>query len=387
MQENLRNGEMSEEKANVELAAEKNREKKNIMEYETVELDEREKAVVIIDQTKLPGRTEIIRLKSAQEIWNAIYLLQVRGAPAIGVAAAFGIYVLADAVETEEYDVFLKEFQKQKEYLDSARPTAVNLSWALKRMEGVVLENRDKGVAAIKELLRKESIKIKEEDIWVCKTIGEYGLSLVKPGDGILTHCNAGQLATSKYGTATAPIYLGQERGYHFRVFADETRPLLQGARLTSYELYSAGVDVTLICDNMSATVMKNGWVNAVFVGCDRVAANGDTANKIGTSVVATVAKRYNVPVYICAPTSTIDMNTAAGADIHIEQRPAEEVTEMWYKERMAPEGVKVFNPAFDVTDNDLIAGIVTEYGIARAPYTESLKEIFRKKEAAEKDR
>lgn len=383
MQEILQNVGMSEEKSNRNLENAEACEKKNIMEYETVELDGQEKAVVIIDQTKLPGKTQIIRLKSAQEIWDAIYLLKVRGAPAIGVAAAFGIYVLADAMETEDYDAFLKEFQKQKEYLDSARPTAVNLSWALKRMEKVVLENADKSVKEIKKLLKQESIAIKEEDIWVCKTIGEYGLSLVKPGDGILTHCNAGQLATSKYGTATAPIYLGQERGYNFHVFADETRPLLQGARLTSYELHSAGVDVTLICDNMSATVMKNGWVNAVFVGCDRVAANGDTANKIGTSVVATVAKRYNVPVYICAPTSTIDMNTATGADIHIEQRPAEEVTEMWYKERMAPEGVKVFNPAFDVTDNDLIAGIVTEYGIARAPYTESLKEIFRKKEEA----
>lgn len=386
MRENLQNVDMGEEKKNRDAVSGEAIEKKNIMEYETVELDEREKAVVIIDQTKLPGKTEIIRLKSAQEIWDAIYLLKVRGAPAIGVAAAFGIYVLADAMETEDYGAFLKEFQKQKEYLDSARPTAVNLSWALKRMEKVVLENADRPVKDIKELLKRESIAIKEEDIRVCKSIGEYGLSLVKPGDGILTHCNAGQLATSKYGTATAPIYLGQERGYNFHVFADETRPLLQGARLTSYELHSAGVDVTLICDNMSATVMKNGWVNAVFVGCDRVAANGDTANKIGTSVVAMVAKRYNVPVYICAPTSTIDMNTATGADIHIEQRPAEEVTEMWYKERMAPEGVKVFNPAFDVTDNDLIAGIVTEYGIARAPYTESLKEIFRKKEEALKN-
>ena len=362
-------------------------EQKNIMEYETVALDEENLAVVIIDQTKLPGRTEIISLKTAQEIWDAIYLLQVRGAPAIGVAAAFGIYVLAEKMEGQDYDSFLKEFQKQKEYLDSARPTAVNLSWALNRMERVVLDNRNASVAEIKELLKKEAKEIKEEDVWVCKTIGEYGLTLVKPGDGILTHCNAGQLATSKYGTATAPIYLGQEKGYNFHVFADETRPLLQGARLTSYELHSAGVDVTLICDNMSATVMKNGWVNAVFVGCDRVAANGDTANKIGTSVVATVAKRYNVPVYICAPTSTIDLNTKTGADIHIEQRPAEEVTEMWYKERMAPEGVKVFNPAFDVTDHDLIAGIVTEYGIARKPYTESLQEIFRKKEEAQKIR
>lgn len=356
-------------------------ETKNLADFETVALDEVNRAVLIIDQTKLPGKTEIISLTTAQEIWDAIYLLKVRGAPAIGVAAAFGIYVLADRIETEDYDAFLTEFRKQKDYLDSARPTAVNLSWALKRMEKVVTDNAALPVSQIKELLKKESIEIREEDIRVCRAIGENGLALVKPGDGILTHCNAGRLATCKYGTATAPIYLGHERGYNFRVFSDETRPLLQGARLTSYELHAAGVDVTVICDNMSAMVMKNGWVNAVFVGCDRVAANGDAANKIGTSVVATVAKRYGVPFYVCAPTSTIDMATATGNDIHIEQRPAHEVTEMWYKERMAPEGVKVFNPAFDVTDNDLITGIVTEFGVARAPYTESLKEIFRKKE------
>ena len=250
-------------------------------------------------------------------------------------------------------------------------------------MEKKVTDSKDKPVEEIKALLGEEAIAIKEEDIRVCRTIGEYGLSLVKPGDGILTHCNAGQLATSKYGTATAPIYLGEERGYHFHVFADETRPLLQGARLTAYELLSSGVDVTLICDNMAATVMKNGWVNAVFVGCDRVAANGDTANKIGTSSVAIAADYYHIPVYICAPTSTIDMNTATGAEIHIEERPAEEITEMWYKERMAPEGVKVFNPAFDVTDHNLIAGIVTEYGIATAPFEESFREIFARKEEA----
>ena len=268
-----------------------------------------------------------------------------------------------------------------RDSLDSSRPTAVNLSWALNRMQRVVEAHSGETVAQIKEALHRESVAIQEEDIWVCRMIGEHGLTLVKPGDGILTHCNAGQLATSKYGTATAPIYLGEERGYHFRVFADETRPLLQGARLTAFELQSSGVDVTLICDNMSATVMKNGWVNAVFVGCDRVAANGDAANKIGTSVVAAVAKYYGVPVYICAPTSTIDLNTPTGAEIKIEQRPAEEVTEMWYKERMAPEGIKVFNPAFDVTDHELIAGIVTEYGVARAPYTESLAAIFAEKE------
>lgn len=365
---------------------------KNIMEYETVDLDDADSSVVIIDQTKLPGTTEIIRLHTAQEIWDAIYLLQVRGAPAIGVAAAFGIYVLAKEIIREyagemSFDDFYERFRKQKDYLNSSRPTAVNLSWALNRMDAVCLKAGKEGktVAEVLKVLYREAIAIKEEDTWVCKMIGEYGLTLVKPGDGILTHCNAGQLATSKYGTATAPIYLGQERGYHFHVFADETRPLLQGARLTAYELHSSGVDVTLICDNMSAMVMKNGWVNAVFVGCDRVAANGDTANKIGTSVVATVAKRYGVPFYVCAPTSTIDYDTPTGDEIKIEQRPAEEVTEMWYKERMAPEGVKVFNPAFDVTDNELITAIVTEYGVARAPFTESLAKIRAEKEAAQK--
>ncbi len=357
---------------------------KSIMEYETVALDDDNSALEIIDQTKLPGETRLISLHTGKEIWDAIYLLKVRGAPAIGVAAAFGMYLLAKQIKEQDFELFYQAFLQQKEYLNSARPTAVNLSWALNRMDKVCIENREKPVEQIKELLRAESVAMKEEDIQVCKAIGEYGLTLVKPGDGILTHCNAGQLATCKYGTATAPIYLGQERGYHFRVYADETRPLLQGARLTAYELYASGVDVTLLCDNMSATVMRNGWVNAVFVGCDRVAANGDTANKIGTSVVATVAKRYHVPVYICAPTSTIDMNTLTGEDIVIEQRPAHEVTQMWYEKPMAPEGVKVFNPAFDVTDHDLIAGIVTEYGIAREPYTESLREIFAKKNSTD---
>lgn len=357
--------------------------KKSILDYETVALDDENSALVIIDQTQLPYNTEILSLTNQEDIWRAIYLLQVRGAPAIGVSAAIGIYLAAKEIQAETYEDFYSQFKKAKDYLASARPTAVNLFWALDRMDSVAIANSDKTVPELKEILHKEAVAIREEDIWVCKQIGEYGLSVVKPGDGLLTHCNAGQLATVKYGTATAPMYLGQERGYNFRIFADETRPLLQGARLTAFELHESKMDVTLICDNMSATVMKNGWVNAVFVGCDRVAANGDTANKIGTSVVATVAKRYNVPVYICAPTSTIDLNTKTGADIHIEQRPAEEVTEMWYKERMAPEGVKVFNPCFDVTDNDLIAGIITEYGIARAPYTESLKEIFAKKEAA----
>ena len=353
---------------------------KNILSYETVALDDENSALVIIDQTKLPGKTEILNLHTGEEIWNAIYLLQVRGAPAIGVAAAMGIYLLAKKMPTDSFSSFYEEFKKQKDYLNSSRPTAVNLSWALNRMEQKVLSLKELPVAEIVGGLKKEAELMKEEDIAVCKQIGENGLTLVNPGDGILTHCNAGQLATCKYATATAPIYLGQERGYHFRVFADETRPLLQGARLTAYELQAAGVDVTLICDNMSATVMKKGWVNAVFVGCDRVAANGDTANKIGTSVVATVAKRYGVPVYICAPTSTIDLNTPTGDDIVIEERPAHEVTDMWYKEPMGPKGVKVFNPAFDVTDHELIAGIITENGIAYEPYTESLPKMVNRR-------
>ncbi|HIW21755.1 MAG TPA: S-methyl-5-thioribose-1-phosphate isomerase [Candidatus Dorea intestinavium] len=355
-------------------------ESKTILDYETVALNDEKDAIIIIDQTKLPYDLEMLTLKRQKEIWTAIYLLQVRGAPAIGVTAGFGLYLAAKEIETEDSEEFLKQLLKAKEYLATARPTAVNLFWALDRVFKAANDNKDKKTKEIVEAIYKEAVKIRDEDIWVCKQIGEFGLSLVKPGDGLLTHCNAGQLATVKYGTATAPMYLGHERGYNFHIFADETRPLLQGARLTAYELQEAGMDVTLICDNMSGMVMKNGWVNAVFVGCDRVAANGDTANKIGTSVVATIAKRYNVPFYVCAPTSTIDLATKSGSDIEIEERPSEEVTEMWYKERMAPSGVKVFNPAFDVTDNDLITGIITEYGIARAPYTESLKEIMEKK-------
>ena len=357
---------------------------KSIMTYETVELNEEEGALVILDQTKLPGEVKILHLTDQKDIWQAIYLLQVRGAPAIGVAAAFGVYLAAKDIRTDDYDEFATRFHEAKEYLNSSRPTAVNLSWALNRMEKVVTDNRDKPVAEIRELLRKESIEIKAEDVWMCRMIGEYGLTLIKDGDGILTHCNAGQLATSKYGTALAPIHLGRERGMNFRVFCDETRPLLQGARLSSFELYVDGVDTTVICYNMASQVMKNGWVNAVFVGCDRVAANGDACNKIGTSGVAILAKYYGIPFYVLGPTSTIDMSIEKGEDIVIEQRPQEEVTEMWYKQRMAPQGVKAYNPAFDFADHELIAGIVTEYGIARPPYTESLKEIFRKKAEAQ---
>ena len=349
-------------------------------DFDTVDLDEERQALAIIDQTKLPSKMEMIYLTKQEDIWDAIYLLKVRGAPAIGVAAAIGIYLAAKDIKADSYEDFLAQFRKAKDYLDSSRPTAVNLSWALKRQEKVVLDHAGEPIEDIVKALHDEAVKIREEDIAVCRAIGEYGLTLIKDGDGLLTHCNAGRLAAVKYGTATAPMYVGAEKGYKFKIFADETRPLLQGARLTAFELAQAGMDVTLECDNMSATAMRNGWIQAVFVGCDRVAANGDAANKIGTSMVALAAKRYNVPFYVCAPTSTIDMDTPTGKDIKIEQRKPEEVTEMWYKERMAPENINVFNPAFDVTDSDLITGIVTEYGIARPPYKEAFEEIFRRK-------
>lgn len=370
---------------------------KTILDYDTVALDDEKHALVIIDQTKLPSRIEILSLTAQKDIWDAIYLLKVRGAPAIGVAAAIGIYLAAREIAismtaqsgdaagqgktTPDYNEFLRRFCEASAYLNSSRPTAVNLSWALRRMENVVLDHKGASVPQIVDALHDEALAIREEDILVCRSIGKYGLSLVKPGDGLLTHCNAGQLATVKYGTATAPMYLGQEKGYNFKVYCDETRPLLQGARLTSFELSSAGLDVTLLCDNMSASLMREGKIQAVFVGCDRVAANGDTANKIGTSMAALAAKRYNVPFYVCAPTSTIDMDTATGDDIVIEQRKPEEVTDMWYEKPMAAPGVKVYNPAFDVTDHDLITGIVTEFGIAYPPYSESFQEIFLKKQ------
>lgn len=350
---------------------------KNVLSIETVALDDQNSKLVLIDQTQLPGRVELLHLATQQEIFEAIYLLKVRGAPAIGVAAAFGIYLAAKQIQTEEYSLFLQEYKKASDYLESARPTAVNLAWALRRMERVVLEHAECTVKEIKQLLLRECTAIKEEDTEMCRRIGEHGLSLLKDGAGILTHCNAGQLATSKYGTALAPIHLGRERGMHFRVYTDETRPLLQGARLSAFELMADGVDTTVICDNMASQVMKNGWVDAVFVGCDRVAANGDACNKIGTSGVAILAKHYGIPFYVLGPTSTIDLNTPTGSEIPIEQRPAEEVTHMWYEKPMAPEGVKVYNPAFDVTDHELITAIITEHGIARPPYTESLRRLF----------
>lgn len=350
-----------------------------ILNVETVAIDKERKLVKIIDQTLLPNEIKILELSNGEEMWHAINILQVRGAPAIGVFAAFAIYLLADKISDEvSFDEFLEEFNKLKDYLNSSRPTAVNLSWALNRMQSVVIYNKEKAISEIKDALYIESVKIKDEDTNMCRTIGEHGLSLLKKGDGILTHCNAGQLATSKYGTATSPMYLGHERGYDFKIYCDETRPLLQGARLTSYELSSAGMDVTLICDNMASIVMKKGLINAVFVGADRIAANGDAANKIGTSGVAILAKHYGIPFYVCAPYSTIDMNIASGEDIIIEERNGDEIKKMWYEKPMAPENVKTFNPAFDVTDNSLITAIVTEKGVIRAPFTENILRLYK---------
>lgn len=344
---------------------------------ENVYLSDDGKSVVIIDQTKLPNRQELLTLSTAKEMYDAIKSLAVRGAPAIGICAGYSIYCLAQQIDTKDFEEFYAQFKKDKDYLDSSRPTAVNLSWALNRMERLVLANKDKPVAEIVELMGKEAVAIQVEDIEMCRCISEYGLSLLKDGDGVLTHCNAGPLATSRYGTAIGPMLLGNERGMKFKVFSDETRPLLQGARLTSYELHKAGVDVTLICDNMASLVMKNGWVQACFVGCDRIAANGDAANKIGTSGVAILAKHYGIPFYVLGPTSTIDLNCKTGDEIVIELRDEDEIRSKFYEEPMALADVKCYNPAFDVTDHELISGIITEKGICRAPYTESLAKLF----------
>lgn len=348
---------------------------------ETVALDDENDALVLIDQTLLPNEVKYLHLTTQPEIREAIYELRVRGAPAIGIAAAYGVYLGVKNSLADDFDMLYNTFRTVSAYLAKARPTAVNLVWALDKMEDCLLANKGKTVEEIIDRLREQAHEIKNEDILTNQAIGEWGLSLIQPGWGILTHCNAGSLATARYGTALAPVYLARERGYGLKVYADETRPLLQGARLTTYELAAAGVDVTLICDNMAASVMQKGWVQAVFVGTDRVAANGDVANKIGTAGIAILAKEFGIPFYVCAPTSTIDLATASGAEIEIEQRPAEEVYKKWYAKPVAPlEGVRFYNPAFDVTPARYINAIITEVGIARAPYDQSLADILARK-------
>ncbi len=348
-----------------------------VIHIDNVRLSESSDSVIIIDQTKLPNIEEYIELKTPKDFFEAIYELKVRGAPAIGICAGYGLYVLAKQIEAQnEYEFFIK-LAEIKNYLNSSRPTAVNLSFALNRVEKAAITAKGNGISSILTVMENESKKIHTEDMEMCRAISEYGLTLVKDGDGILTHCNAGPLATSKYGTGLGTLFLGAEKGYKFHVFSDETRPLLQGARLTSYELHKAGIDVTLICDNMASIVMKQGKIQACFVGCDRVAANGDTANKIGTSGVAILAKHYGIPFYVFCPSSTIDFNCKTGDDIKIEEREPTEISTKFFSEPVALKDVKCYNPAFDVTDNELITAIITEKGICRAPYDISLAEKF----------
>ncbi|MDT3415803.1 methylthioribose-1-phosphate isomerase [Brevibacillus aydinogluensis] len=320
-------------------------------------------ALVLLDQTRLPVETIYLTLTTAQEVWAAIRHLQVRGAPAIGMAAAYGLYLGIRNSDANDFDTFWQHLSEQADYLGTSRPTAVNLFWALDRIKARVQRESGKPVAELKAAVLNEALSIQREDAEVCRRIGEHLLTLLKDGMGILTHCNPGALATAAYGTATAPLYLAKERGWNLKVYADETRPVLQGARLTAYELQQAGIDVTLICDNMAAMVMAQGKVQAVIVGTDRVAANGDVANKIGTYGVAVLAHAHGIPFYVAAPLSSIDLDTPTGADIPIEERPAEEITHGLGKQ-VAPDGIKVYNPAFDVTPARYITAIVTENGI-----------------------
>lgn len=351
---------------------------KAVTHVQNIRYDKAAEALYIIDQSLLPNEEKEIRLQTVDEMVEAIRKLRVRGAPAIGICAAYCLYLLARSIDTADPDAFQAQLRSFSAQLNASRPTAVNLAWALGEMEKTAAAHAGDSRPALLDALYQKAVDIHEDDIAKCRAISEYGLSLLKDGDGVLTHCNAGPLATSRYGTAQGPFLLAAERGIHIRVFADETRPLLQGARLTSYELHRAGVDVTLICDNMASMVMKNGWVQACFVGCDRIAANGDTANKIGTSGVAILAKHYGIPVYTLGPTSTIDLNCPDGDHIPIELRDPDEIKTLWYEKPMALPGVKCYNPSFDVTDHTLLAGIVTEKGICRPPYTESLAALFR---------
>ena len=346
---------------------------------QVIALSKDEKSIVILDQTRLPMHEEYLVLQDAESMWKAIKLLQVRGAPAIGVFAGYAIAVLSGQYTELDKDAYFERLHEQASYLNSSRPTAVNLSWALKRQIAKAEENRDKTNEEIHQILLAEAKAIDAENLEMNRKIAEYGVTLIKDGDGILTHCNAGYLACLGYGTATAPMYMAQEKGMHIHVYSDETRPLLQGARLTSFELAKAGIDVTSICDNMASLVMKQGKVQAVMVGCDRIAANGDFANKIGTSGVAILAKHYGIPFYTLGPSSTIDFNTPTGDDIHIEMRDPDEIRTMWYKEPMILPEVKCFNPSFDVTDHSLVTGIVTERGIIYPPFKENLKKLFNK--------
>jgi methylthioribose-1-phosphate isomerase len=330
----------------------------------------------ILDQTQLPLTLVEEKKTTVEEVWEAIKMLRVRGAPAIGIAGAYGLVIAMQNKLDLPYEKFIQELEKKARYLDSARPTAVNLSWALQRIVAKAKKSATKDPKAIFEILVAEAELIHEEDRQICHNIAKHGVDLIKEGMGILTHCNAGTLAVSELGTALAPVYLAHDNGVEFRVYADETRPLLQGSRLTAWELQQADIDVTLICDDMAAHMMASGLIDLVIVGTDRVAANGDIANKIGTLGVAILAKYFSIPFYVACPSSTIDLVTPTGKDIKIEERAENEVTHFGLR-RTAPENIKVRNPAFDVTPHDLISGIITDQGMVYAPFEKNLQKFL----------
>ena len=316
---------------------------------------------VFIDQTLLPTEYKEVFTDDYNEIYDAIKFLKVRGAPAIGVFTGISLAVLMNKSKANTYEILFAELNDYCKKLILCRPTAVNLKWATEEMLKVA-ENSN--AENFKENLNNKALKMIEDDIAICRKIGEYGARILENCNSILTHCNAGRLATVKYGTALAPVYVAKEKGCDIKVFADETRPLLQGARLTAFELCDAGVDTTVICDNMASFVMKSGLIDAVLVGCDRVALNGDIANKIGTSGVAILAKHYNIPFYVCMPFSTFDKNIKTGDGIVIEMREGSEIGKMWYEKTMIPQNAKILNPAFDITDHSLITAFITEKGV-----------------------
>jgi methylthioribose-1-phosphate isomerase len=332
-----------------------------------------EGGVEIIDQTLLPGEYRVMKIRNKEEMWEAIRSLRVRGAPAIGIAAAMAVAFEMLGSKASDYQAFSREVEETAAYLATSRPTAVNLFWALERMKQTARENSARPLAELKEILVEEARKILAEDEAMCRAIGEAGSTLIKDGDGILTHCNAGGLATSGFGTALAPIYVAFEEGRKIRVFSDETRPLLQGARLTMWELMEVGVDATMICDNMAAVVMKEGKIDLVITGADRVAANGDAANKIGTYGVARLARAHDIPFYMAWPASTLDLSLSSGDEIPIEERGKEELVSFGGR-MIAPEGAKTYSPAFDVTPHELITAFITDRGLIHPPYEQNLK-------------
>jgi methylthioribose-1-phosphate isomerase len=345
------------------------------MKIKTIEWNKN--AIKLIDQTKLPGKFEYMYIKDLKTLWQAIKELKVRGAPALGAAAGLGVYLGMRDVEVNNFSDFEKALGKVIGFLGSSRPTARNLFWGLERMRRVAVTHKEMPLPSIKKLLFQEAQRIIEEDRIACRKIGRYGAALIKDNDVVLTVCNAGILATIDYGTALGVIYSAVEAGKQLKVFSCETRPLLQGARLTAWELSKQGVDVTLMCDNMAATLMSKGGISCVIAGADRIAANGDTANKIGTYNLAVLSRYHKVPFYIAAPVSTFDLSIETGSQIPIEQRDSKEVTELFFKQPVACKGVKVFNPAFDVTPQALITAIITDKGIIRRPYKKNIKKII----------